>query len=271
MNKPPLPLLARERKNSRRSGFTLIELLVVIAILAGLLLPTLAKAKQKAEQIGCVSNLKQLQYAWFLYAGDNNDSVATNAGAFSINLGSWVTGWLDWGIGAPAGANTNRQYLTDGALGPYTLKTLGVYKCPADKQPGANGPRVRSVAMNMFGGDYNNSAVNFGQGAYQQYKKMSAFTRPGAAMTWVFLDECPDSINDGLFTLWMTRADWDDVPSSTHNGGGGFSFADGHAEVKRWLDGNTKFPVVRRNPCPRTGLTSPRDHRWMQDRTSALK
>jgi len=64
---------------------------------------------------------------------------------------------------------------------------------------------------------------------------------------------------------------WDDVPASTHNGAGGFSFADGHAEIKKWQDANTKLPVKKVSPCPvyTQGLVSIRDHKWMRDRSSA--
>jgi prepilin-type N-terminal cleavage/methylation domain-containing protein/prepilin-type processing-associated H-X9-DG protein len=254
-------------------GFTLIELLVVIAIiaiLAGLLLPALARSKQKAEAVGCINNLKQLSYAWNMFADDNSGNVVTNAGAFAINYGSWVTGWLDWNTGSPSGANTNQQYLQDGALGPYVSRSLGIYKCPADKIPSKIGPRVRSISMNGFVGDYANLMVgSFGNTGYQVYNKIDSFRSPGPSQTWVFLDECPDSINDGLFNVHMTTTDWDDVVASYHAGAGGFSFADGHAEIHKWLDANSKLPIAKTDGCPAIGRVSPRDYKWLQERTSS--
>ena len=53
--------------------------IAIIAILAGLLLPALARAKQKAHAIACMNNNKQLALAWYMYAGDNNDHLAINS------------------------------------------------------------------------------------------------------------------------------------------------------------------------------------------------
>lgn len=259
-------------------GFTLIELLVVItiiAILAAMILPALARAKCKAVQISCMNNVKQLITGWTMYAHENNDYVPKNAvlgaDAKSANLDCWVTGWLDWGWGEPAGANTTNLYLIAGTLGPYMAKSLGCYKCPADKELCPLGPRNRSVSMNSFVGDYVGLNQNsFGQGAYRIYNKLSEFSRPGPSMTFVFLDECPDSINDGLFQMSMTSLAWADVVGAQHCGGGDLSFADGHAEVHKWLDNNSKFPVVHRD-CPAVRKSSARDYVWLQQHTSALR
>jgi prepilin-type N-terminal cleavage/methylation domain-containing protein/prepilin-type processing-associated H-X9-DG protein len=229
------------KSRSQAAGaFTLIELLVVIAIiaiLAAMLIPALGKAKSKAQGIQCMGNTRQLGYAYFMYASDNNDRVA-DAAAF---VGP---GWLDWGT---TPVNTNLHLLLDpelACLAKYFANSRNIYKCPADVYVSAPQralgwtERVRSVSLNTYSGeDPNLDASGFNQ--WRGFRKMSDIRNPGPSGVFLFLDEHPDSINDALFYPILNGYGglygWCDLPANYHNGACGFAFADGHSTIKRWL------------------------------------
>jgi prepilin-type N-terminal cleavage/methylation domain-containing protein/prepilin-type processing-associated H-X9-DG protein len=273
--------ISNRAPNVNQTAFTLIELLVVIAIiaiLAAMLLPALSRAKVKAQGIYCMNNLKQLQLATIMYADDNQDKFPENPG-LATGPPAWVHGQMTWDSSFQANPqNTNATLMTSGEIGPSVAQNAGVFKCPADLVRGARGPRVRSYSMNGFVGDVANIAnyINGAVPGWRRFLKTSDTGKMGAVNLWVLLDECPDSINDGFFSVRMQpnpTAKWTDVPASTHNGAGGFSFADGHAEIKKWKDGNTLAPVRHQvgMGCPDNEKYSPDDIVWMQQRTSTAQ
>ena len=106
---------------------------------------------------------------------------------------------------------------------------------------------------------------------YRAYFKESDLTAPAPAQMWLFLDEHPDSINDGWLESNMDAIDkWQDVPSCLHNNACDFNFADGHSEVHKWLSLKHCLPVVYDNNT--TGIPDPNspDLRWLHAHTSVL-
>ena len=249
--------------SSDRNGFTLIELLVVIAIiaiLAAMLLPALATAKAKAYQIQCVSNIKQLQLGWQMYAGDNNDRLIANS---PLSAGySWCGGSAEaWGAND---ANINLDYYRTNMMAPYMGGQLGVYRCPADNIPSDNGQRIRTYSMQGQLG----STLSYGNQVYaKNYLKLGQITSgPGPSDMIVFLEESMISMNDGwlqvdnAFTAtpgtFGALAMFPDVPGSYHKWSCGMSFADGHAEIHKWMNPTLKIPVVYGKTLSTMGMSS---------------
>ncbi len=258
MNHPLVPnaLRADVGPDGRsRAAFTLIELLVVIAIiaiLAALLLPALAKAKTKAQGIQCLSNNKQLTLAWIMYSQEYNDNLVWNA--LNPTDSGWVRGWLDYN-GANTD-NTNTLFLTDpqyAKLAPFSAKTAGIYKCPADQSTvkigGRPYPRVRSISLSQAMNSQDDWLNYITHAKYRVFRKLMDVNPMGPTKAYVFIDEHPDSINYGDFAVAMCdgvpqSAMIVDVPASYHNGAGGISFADGHAEIHKWRDRRTQPPIT---------------------------
>jgi prepilin-type N-terminal cleavage/methylation domain-containing protein/prepilin-type processing-associated H-X9-DG protein len=259
-----------------RRGFTLIELLVVIAIiaiLAGMLLPALAKAKSKGQGIMCMNNTRQLMLAWRLYVDDNASRIPP-AYSDNPNNTAWAYGILDWNSSNRDNWDVTNT-LAKGTIWNYAGKSQKIYKCPADQfltKGNKPQPRLRSNSINAWVGMHDGKPTWFGNSPpWRMFLKESDFIQ--AANTWVFVDEHPDSLNDGFFCTDMkpapdlAKAVLPDAPASYHNGACGFAFADGHSEIKKWTDARTKIPVKRAAFVPANQANN-RDIEWLWSKTT---
>jgi prepilin-type processing-associated H-X9-DG protein len=258
----------------------------VIAILASLLLPALAGAKSKAYGVSCMNNERQLILACLLYTGDCNEALPYNLETSEIKgfaaqnqFLNWTSPVMTWELDPD---NTNTVLLTQGGIGPYTSRTAKVYRCPSDRvvsdvqaQSGWT-QRVRTISMNaMVGnaGQFTMSGKNANNPDYQQFFKVNQIPQP--SQIFVFIEEHPDSINDGYFLNRIDDLRWTDLPASYHNGAANLAFADGHSERHTWRLASTKPPAqpdVANLPFPaapaKLYYSQRADFDWLMARTT---
>jgi len=271
-------------------GFTLIELLsviAIIAILAAILLPALSSARERSRGIFCLNNTRQLTLAWQLYADDHEGFLPYNLGmagsSFRTNL-NWVNNVMTWDLSPD---NTNLATITEASLGQYMAGVVGSYHCPSDQSLSpvqlAAGwiERIRSYSMNALVGNpgaFLANGGNINDPGYRQFLKMDQI--PSPTEIFVFLDEHPDSIDDGYFVnkdsntgggyygmSAIVSSEWLDLPASYHNRSAAFSFADGHASLHRWQKATTVVAATPATylpiPIPSTPAGEDTDFEWV--------
>ena len=273
--KAPSPSASHGVPVSTPNGFTLIELLVIVAMLAVLtavVLPALAGTKPNAPAFQCLNNQRQLILAWQMYANDNNGLLPPNEYPYTTTyytyankyqLKNWVVGTMVQPL--DAGALGFRELTDPNSLLSAYITNASVYFCPADNyvDSRSHAYHVRSYSMNsavgttwsyyylggmplgapVKGGWLPGNAYNPNQTTWLTYGKMSSFTRPGPANTWIFIDENAYSINDGSFVAAAAASPGAtylvDFASGRHGKADVLAFADGHVIVHQWQDART--------------------------------
>jgi len=254
----------------RLHAFTLLELLLVIAliaVLAGLLLPALGRAKERARAVTCSNNIRQLTVAWSLYADDHDGWFVNNHGIDETlaRRQNWVNNVQDW---LSNEGNTNTAAITTGKLAPYVGLRFELFKCPSDRAPADNGPRLRSVSMNSLVGNPGELTNRFNPRMVQFFKAPDV---PSPSNVYVLLDEHPDTLNDGFFMNRWEELRWGNLPGSYHDGAANLSFVDGHVESHKWVLADTRRPSKKGGVGGTFVPADSTDYDWIRERTSVTR
>jgi type II secretory pathway pseudopilin PulG len=176
----------------------LLVVIAIIAILAALLLPALAKAKTKAQQIGCLNNYRQLQFCWQMYIDDQQDNLPPNGAMRYIASRTDITTEANAWLLGNAYTDTTFTNLQNGVLFRYN-QSVGIYKCPGDNSTVLDlgkAPRTRSVSMSI----YMNAVAEPGGSYFRNcWHKSSQITQPSPTRAFVFIDEHQNSIQQSCF------------------------------------------------------------------------
>jgi prepilin-type N-terminal cleavage/methylation domain-containing protein len=277
-------------RNKREfGGFTLIELLVVIAIiaiLAAILLPVLDRAKLRAQEATCLNSQKQLATAWLMYVDDNKGMMVNLDTVYVQNNPN------DKGVGTPwrwdtpnpipsipPGSSPQQKDILfleaeyqQGALYQYA-PNFNVLHCPADRRmtsPVLPDPNS-SPPGNFAYGSYSGVATLNGQ--YEQFFQQSAVRHPSSLYLWIEEND-PRGENENSWVLnygsWPNSTSgitFVDSVASWHGYDSTFSWADGHATSRRWIDSATVNYALSMDPnkwnTPPNVTQCPSDLPWL--------
>jgi hypothetical protein len=262
------------RRQKSVAGFSFVDLLTVLGVLALLVLlqiSAFAHNKGNSHRAVCADNLRRLAISWMMYADDNRGGLAPNRSDAFPATNNWVAGWLDF---SGSTDNTNPATITQARLYPYN-KAVEIYRCPDDLSARRDPQygyqmRVRSYSMNSWLGDGASGWIGSPTAAFQIMANSSQIRQPD--QTFVFIEEHPDSINDGAFVIDVSAvgpaARLIDFPAAYHYYGVNLGFADGSARYRQWLDPRTSpsRPIIFVVPSPNNP-----DVAWLQRVTTYRK